>query len=451
MRRAIAGFVAIELALVGTAVFAPPVRAAPQPSAWCGDETSVDRPDVVAGDQIHVVYAFPADAPDNFARWATPIARDLAADDEWWQGQDPTRTLRFDLASFPGCTTEFGQLDISSFRLPGTTADYRGLDPSDLLNRLSRDLAGSYQNAFKKYLVYFDGPSDSADVCGISVTGPTGRGSAGASSLVLLQPESGGCTVAGGFGATGGGWTAHTAVHEIIHSLNAPFTPGTAPHACPNDTGHVCDNPNDIMDPGGNPLASPRLRDSILDAGHDDYYDHPGTWWDVRNSPFLVHLDAPQFPLAIVVARGQGVVLSAQPGALCTDQCVVNWDSGTQVTLNAMPAQGFGFVGWDGECSGTVPSCTVTMDSARSVSAYFGAVDAARVVVRGKGTVSSSSAVCTERCSWPSVDGQSMLVTATARKGWRFAGWRGACQGPERTCALVTRPRTVLTARFVER
>jgi hypothetical protein len=442
---------ALGLALLGVAIRPATALAAPQPTAWCGDETAQDRPDVVAGDQIHVVYAFPSDAPDDFGRWATPIARDLAAVDEWWQSQDPTRTVRFDLASFPGCATQFGQLDISSIRLPGATADYQSLNASELIGRLRTELASTYQQPLKKYLVYFDGPVSSGEVCGISMTGPTESGNPGVSSLVLLQPQVAGCLPGGGFGAAGGGWPAHTAAHEIIHSLNAPFTPGTAPHACPGDPGHVCDDPNDIMEPGGSPLTSSRLEDAILDSGHDDYYDHPGTWWDVRNSPFLVHLDAPPTPLAIHVASGQGTVQSTQPGPACTNQCTVDWDGGAQVTLNAVAAPGYKFVEWDGACSGTGASCTLTMGAPASVLAYFGATDTAHVVIRGKGIVNSSLFFCRRQCAWPAVDGQSILATATASKGWRFAGWQGACRGIERACALVTEPGTELRARFVER
>jgi hypothetical protein len=215
--------------------------------------------------------------------------------------------------------------------------------------------------------------------------------------------------------------------------------------------GHVCDNPNDIMDPGGNPLASPRLRDSILDAGRDDYYDHPGTWWDVRNSPFLSHLDTPPVVLTLGVAGGQGVLQTDQPGPACADHCDANWDAGTAVTVHATPAAGFGFLEWDGACSGTAASCPITMDAAHTVTAYFGALDSTPVVVKGKGTVAGGGSSCARRCAWASVDGRSMLVTATPQKGWRFAGWRGACRGTQRVCAFATEPGVSLSATFVPR
>src|SRR5947207_277825 len=104
-------------------VLAAPARSAPLPGAWCGtDETAADRPDLVAGKQVHVVYAYPSDSPDRFVEFAPKIARDLAGMDSWWRSQDPTRTPRLDLAAFPGCDSEFGALDISSVRLQADSA-----------------------------------------------------------------------------------------------------------------------------------------------------------------------------------------------------------------------------------------------------------------------------------------------------------------------------------------
>jgi uncharacterized repeat protein (TIGR02543 family) len=44
---------------------------------------------------------------------------------------------------------------------------------------------------------------------------------------------------------------------------------------------------------------------------------------------------------------------------------------GTIVTLTATPDTGWVFLNWAGDCTGTAPTCTVTMDRDRSVIAYF--------------------------------------------------------------------------------
>ena len=49
--------------------------------------------------QVHVTYAIPADAPDQFGTLAPRIATDMEAMDTWWRGQDgdtdaPLRPVR---------------------------------------------------------------------------------------------------------------------------------------------------------------------------------------------------------------------------------------------------------------------------------------------------------------------------------------------------------------------
>jgi hypothetical protein len=41
------------------------------------------------------------------------------------------------------------------------------------------------------------------------------------------------------------------------------------------------------------------------------------------------------------------------------------------VILTATPDAGWEFVSWSGDCTGSAPTCTVTMDRDRWVFAYF--------------------------------------------------------------------------------
>ena len=80
----------------------------------------------------------------------------------------------------------------------------------------------------------------------------------------------------------------------------------------------------------------------------------------------------PTFPLGVSVAAGGGSVASSPAGIDCPGDCSQSYDQGTSVTLQARPAVGFGFAGWGGDCSATTgPTCDVTMNGPRSVSASF--------------------------------------------------------------------------------
>lgn len=307
-----------SLALAATAVAAlalgSSALAAPSPTRWCGPgESSVDLPDALNNAyQVHVIYAYPADSPDRFSERALPIARDIAAIDTWWQAQDSSRTPRFDLASFPACDTAFGQLDISSVRLPQPGAAYSSTDT--IVDRLSHDLAAAgFADPDKKELVYYDGPVNEPGggsyVCGESPTNILGGGPQAYAAVFLVPP----C----GDGLGDATSVAAATAHELIHNLGALADVGP-PHICPDSPGHPCDSPNDILYPSADYGAS--LNTKQLDVGHDDYYGHSGTWWDVRNSPFLVHVGetfgAPQALAGLTAtSSGASITISWQAAA----------------------------------------------------------------------------------------------------------------------------------------
>lgn len=67
---------------------------------------------------------------------------------------------------------------------------------------------------------------------------------------------------------------------------------------------------------------------------------------------------------------GSGTVTSNPAGISCGSDCAETYSAGATVTMTAAPDSGFTFAGWSGACSGT-GSCSVKMDSARSVTATF--------------------------------------------------------------------------------
>jgi hypothetical protein len=76
---------------------------------------------------------------------------------------------------------------------------------------------------------------------------------------------------------------------------------------------------------------------------------------------------------------GAGFVTSVSPtgiscsisGASTSDNCSASFPVGTSVTLSATPLSNSGFLGWTGACSGSSPTCVVTMTQARTVGARF--------------------------------------------------------------------------------
>jgi List-Bact-rpt repeat protein len=416
----------LVLAVVGAALWGVPGAFA---AGWCGaGESAADRPDATTGAQIHAVWAAPADGPDTFAAGAGKLADDLASLSTWWVGQDPTRTPRIDNAAFPAGVCA----DLSFVRLAEPASAFSGADSaySSIVLELE---TGGFGNLFKKYVVYYDGPTVEPDVCG---TGGGDFSSGPSFAIVWVQ-------------ACPDVPTDAIEAHELLHALGA--LPTGAPNACTaannpvgafSDPGHPCDSSGDVLYPEatrGVPLSQ-----LLLDVGHDDYYAHSGGWDDLQDSDWLHLLAAPPVPLALKVA-GAGVVTSVMPGVACSSSCTTQWDGGTQTALLAQPAKGKRFVGWAGSCTGRA-DCALTLGSPISVTATFGP---ARIPVAvgktGQGTVT-----CTPKCGKTFAAGSRLTLHAAPAKGWKFVSWTGDCA---KAHVVTCRPKTDfhVTARAIFR
>jgi Divergent InlB B-repeat domain len=393
----------LVLAVVGAALWGAPGAFA---AGWCGSgESAVERPDTTTGAQVHAVWVVPADSPDTFATGAGKLSDDLTSLSTWWVGQDPTRTPRVDTAAFAAGSCA----DLSFVRLAEPASAFAGANNAYASVTQELETAG-FANLFKKYVVYYDGPTVEADVCG---TGAGDFSSGPSFAIVWLQacPDVPSDAIE---------------AHELLHALGA--LPAGAPNACTAannpvgafaDPGHPCDSNKDVLYPEatrGVPLSQ-----LVLDFNHDDYYAHPGTWDDIQDSDWLHLLAAPIVPLAVKIA-GAGVVTSVMPGVVCSSSCTTQWDGGTETALLAQAVHGKRFVGWSGSCTGRA-DCAVTLGSPVSVTATFGPT---RVPVAlgkvGKGTVT-----CTPKCGKTFVAGSRLMLHAVPAKGWKFAAWTGDC------------------------
>jgi hypothetical protein len=145
--------------------------------------------------------------------------------------------------------------------------------------------------------------------------------------------------------------------------------------------------------------------------------------------------------------NGSGTVASSPAGINCDPTCSASFNYGVSVTLTATSAAGSDFIGWGGPCTGT-GTCTVVMDSTKSVTATFLPQPETLTVSRtgnGNGVVSSSPAGidCGTTCSTSFDYGSSIILTVTPSIGSSFAGWSGACTGIGTCTASMTAARSV--------
>ena len=287
-------------------------------------------------------------------------------------------------------------------------------------------------------VIYYDGPISDPNTCGQG-GGYSNLYSSGPSWAVIYMQ-------ACGLNVGDANHAAHVVTHELLHSLGA-VGPG-APHDCPSpDDGHVCDSMLDILYPF---LSANSVFDSeVLDVNHDDYYGNGGQF-DIRNSSWLQHLDVSSFALTVTTGgSGTGTVTSDVGPINCPGSCTASFDQGQVVKLTAHPDSGFRLDAWGGACSGR-GDCTVTVSKVSSVTATFGPASHQLVLsVTGRGRVVSAPTgiSCPGSCT-SAFDADSVVaLMAVPAKGYKFAGWSGACRGTS-TCSVAISADTNVGAAF---
>lgn len=170
------------------------------------------------------------------------------------------------------------------------------------------------------------------------------------------------------------------------------------------------------------------------------------------------------YNLRVYRTGGLGVVQSDPFGIYCGSICSYDeakFEAGSTVIVTASAQSGYMFNGWSGDCSGTSPTCTVTMGSSKTVTASFRsgtssdgsatATPSLTIQKKGEGTVKSGDKKinCGTSCSSAYNPGDSVTLTATTLvAGTTFLGWSGACSGAKNTCIVTIDAAKTVTANF---
>ncbi len=160
---------------------------------------------------------------------------------------------------------------------------------------------------------------------------------------------------------------------------------------------------------------------------------------------------------------GTGVITSNPTGINCGATgttgaaCFALFAAGTSVTLTAKPNSGSSFAGWSGGgCTGK-STCTVTMNTSKSVTAIFTNTQTSTHVILtvtkdglGTGTITSNPTGinCGASCFALFAAGTSVTLTATPMVGSVLSGWSdSSCPGTG-TCTVKMDANKSVTATF---
>ena len=247
-----------------------------------GTRSFADRPDDISGPQIHVVYATRAAGEDRELDRNGSIEGSFEIIQEWLESEIG-RTLRLD--------TYNGELDVTHLQvddadIPSDGGELRG---DRYLGHISSLLPKSPS---KTYAVLFD-IHEAGNLGGLG-SEELGTG------VTFLAGQTPASSARGGPASSNRrvGAVEQTMLHEIIHALGgvgdcAPNSIARIEelHAgCGNITGHVDDDPYDLM--GVEVIIEEGsiryFSGTTLDADRDDYVGHgrPGCF-DLLTSPFL--------------------------------------------------------------------------------------------------------------------------------------------------------------------
>lgn len=161
-----------------------------------------------------------------------------------------------------------------------------------------------------------------------------------------------------------------------------------------------------------------------------------------------------QYPLTVTkTGNGTGKVTSGLSGIDCGNSCSATYPHGTVVTLTAIPEASSTFSGWQGACTGITPTCTVTVDALKSVTASFTLKEYALSVIKagsGSGSITSTpgGVDCGTVCGALYTHGTAVTLAAISAPNSLFIGWSGACTSANSTCTITLDAIKEVTAIF---
>ncbi len=124
-----------------------------------------------------------------------------------------------------------------------------------------------------------------------------------------------------------------------------------------------------------------------------------------------------------------------------------DYDENTTLTLTATPVEGWEFVEWSGDISGTSNPTSITMDSDKSIAATFvqePPTHAIDVTVSGKGTVVRNP----DQVGY--IEGDVVSLSASPAAGNIFNGWTGDISSNDNPLSVTVTKDISLTANFIE-
>ncbi len=199
-----------------------------------------------------------------------------------------------------------------------------------------------------------------------------------------------------------------------------------------------------ILDPDG---GSYQAGTSVsLTANPDADYKFTGWSGDLSGStnPLTVLMDKNLNVTANFTLVSYSLSTTANNGTISMDPLGGTYNSGTTVTLSAVPATGYMFTGWSGDLTGTTNPATIVIDKNKSVTASFTAITYSLTTTATNGSVSLNPAGDSYN------SGSQVKLTAIPDSNYEFLGWSGDLSGDENPTTIIMNQDKNIIALFEE-
>ncbi len=166
-----------------------------------------------------------------------------------------------------------------------------------------------------------------------------------------------------------------------------------------------------------------------LTATPDEYYQFDGWEGDANGTmnPLTVTMDTDKNITALFSKVQVTLTTTANNGTITVDKTPVNgtYDINTEVTLTAVPDEGYQFDGWSGDATGTTNPLTITTDSNKNITALFSKIQTTLTTIATNGTIAVDKAPINGTYDINT----EVTLTAVPDPEYQFDGWSGDASG----------------------
>ena len=160
-------------------------------------------------------------------------------------------------------------------------------------------------------------------------------------------------------------------------------------------------------------------------------------------NPVSVTMNAAKSVTATFAIKAYALTITAVNGTVAKSPNQATFDSNSVVQLTATPNAGYTFTGWTGDTTVTANPISVTMKSAKNITANFAIKVYALTITAVNGTVAKSPNQAT-------FDSNSVVqLTATPNAGYTFTGWTGDTTVTANPISVTMKSAKNITANFV--